>query len=211
MKARITFPATASSTSAACRSWVGNAARKNVCEMLPRYLETHIHLRYDLYRSPYNKPIYFNYDLKMLQKNLLSKSLWCNTDTSRLIVIVHVRAVEVRDKEGHCAPTEGTARMINDCSLNSPKKRWKSDKASAGGRGRAPEDIPGAEKRGRINREQPAGAPAACRLGAGAGRCCLTLGLVFAPLPSFANPGFFLAAFLPRKAALGKADDCPLR
>lgn len=77
----------------------------------------------------------------MLQKNLLSKSLWCNTDTSRLIVIVHVRAVEVQDKEGHCAPTEGTARMINDCSLNSPKKRWKSDKASAGGRGRAPEDI----------------------------------------------------------------------
>lgn len=50
----------------------------------------------------------------MLQKNLLSKSLWCNTDTSRLIVIVHVRAVEVLDKEGHCAPTEGTARMIND-------------------------------------------------------------------------------------------------
>lgn len=83
----------------------------------------------------------------MLQKNLLSKSLWCNTDTSRLIVIVHVRAVEVRDKEGHCAPTEGTARMINDCSLNSPKKRWKSDKASAGGRGRAPEDIPRAKKK----------------------------------------------------------------
>ena len=35
--------------------------------------------------------------------------------------------------------------MINDCSLNSPKKRWKSDKASAGGRSRAPEDIPGAK------------------------------------------------------------------
>lgn len=104
----------------------------------------------------------------MLQKNLLSESLWCNTDTSRLIVIVHVRAVEVQDKEGHCAPTEGTARMINDCSLNSPKKRWKSDKASAGGRGRAPEDIPRVEKRaqgsawrGRINRQQPARAPAA--------------------------------------------------
>lgn len=154
----------------------------------------------------------------MLQKNLLSKSLWCNTDTSRLIVIVHVRAVEVRDKEGHCAPTEGTARMINDCSLNSPKKRWKSDKASAGGRGRAPEDIPRAKKkkkgqgsawRGRINRQQPAGMPAACRLGAGAGRCSLTLGLVFAPLTSFANPSFFLAAFLPRKVALRKADGCP--
>lgn len=89
-------------------------------------------------------------------------------DTSRLIVIVHVRAVEVRDKEGHCAPTEGTARMINDCSLNSLKKRWKSDKASAGSRGRAPEDIPRAKKgwgsaqRGRINRQQPAGVPAAC-------------------------------------------------
>lgn len=134
----------------------------------------------------------------MLQRNLLSKSLWCNTDTSRLIVIVHVRAVEVQDKEGHCAPTEGTARMINDCSLNSPKKRWKSDKASAGGRGRAPEDIPRVKKggrgsawRGRINRQQPAGAPAARRIAAAAGRCCLTLGLVFAALTSFPNPGFF--------------------
>lgn len=67
----------------------------------------------------------------MLQRNLLSQSLWCNTDASSLIVIVHVRAVEARDKEGHCAPTEGTARMINDRSLNSQKKRWRQDKASA--------------------------------------------------------------------------------
>lgn len=67
----------------------------------------------------------------MLQRNLFSQSLWCNTDASSLIVIVHVRAVEARDKEGHCAPTEGTARMINDCSLNSQKKRWRQDKASA--------------------------------------------------------------------------------
>lgn len=43
----------------------------------------------------------------MLQRNLLSEALWCSTDTSRLIVIVHVSAAEARDKEGHCAPTEG--------------------------------------------------------------------------------------------------------
>lgn len=100
----------------------------------------------------------------MLQRNLLSQSLWCNTDASSLIVIVHVRAVEARDKEGHCAPTEGTARMINDRSLNSQKKRWRQDKASAlsprrhlpskkneegarhsgaGTRGTSPEGVPG--------------------------------------------------------------------
>lgn len=139
----------------------------------------------------------------MLQKNLFTESLWCSTDTSRLIVIVHVRVVEVRDKEGHCAPTEGTARMINDCSLNSPKKRWKSDKASAGGRGRAPEDIPGAQKKERRGlcaagqAQWAAAAAAACwsagssPAGRGSGELPLTLALVFAPLIAFANPGFF--------------------
>lgn len=137
----------------------------------------------------------------MLQKNLLSKSPWRGTDASGLIVIVHVRAAEVRDKEGHCAPTEGTAGMINDCSLNSPKKRWKWDKAWAGGRGRAPQDACGAEERGRIDGSGRSGA----------GSRFPALGLAFAPLTSFANPGLFIAAFLPRKAALGQADDCPLR
>lgn len=50
-------------------------------------------------------------------------------------------------------------------------------------------------QRGRINRQQLAGAPAACWPGTGAQRCCLTLGLVFAPLTAFANPGFFSRSF----------------
>lgn len=53
----------------------------------------------------------------------------------------------------------------------------------------------GSVQRGRINRQQLAGAPAACWPGTGAQRCCLTLGLVFAPLTAFANPGFFSRSF----------------
>lgn len=147
----------------------------------------------------------------MLQKNLLSKSLWCNTDTSRLIVIVHVRAVEARDKEGHCAPTEGTARMINDCSLNSPKKRWKSDKAFTGSRGRAPEDIPRATKgqgcaqRGWINRQQPAGVPAACRL-CRSGDVLPNTGACVCSSRLLCKSRVFLAAFLPQKVVLWRVD-----
>lgn len=138
----------------------------------------------------------------MLQRNLLSQSLWCNTDASSLIVIVHVRAVEARDKEGHCAPTEGTARMINDRSLNSQKKRWRQDKASAPA-GAEPQKTSAEQKkrggrsaqRGRDQRHQPRGC--AARAGVLSAAVPAVLPLVLLAHATSPAPADLPAALLP--------------